>query len=196
MNLIEQAPYFITMLESRLKPNRFQHSLNVAQSAVELAQRFGADEDKAYISGLLHDITKNDSYEKQLQIMEEHGILLTEVEENNPKLWHAISGSLFVQDVFGINDEEIIGAIRFHTTGKAGMTLLEKVIFIADYISAERDYKDVDVMRRLSNISLEQASLYALKFSLSSLSEKQKPIHVDSLAYYNELVIQTSKGLI
>lgn len=196
MNLMEQAPYYITMLESRLKPKRFQHSLNVAQSAVELAQRFGADEDKAYIAGLLHDITKNDSHEKQLQIMEEHGILLSDVEQNNPKLWHAISGSLFVQDAFGITDPEIIGAIRYHTTGKAGMTLLEKVIFIADYISAERDYKDVDVMRRLSKISLEQASLYALKFSLCSLSEKQKPIHVDSLAYYNELVIQTAKGLI
>ena len=196
MNLIEQTPYFITMLESRLKPKRFQHSLNVAQSAVELAQRFGADEDKAYIAGLLHDITKNDSNEKQLQILREHDILLSEVEENNPKLWHAMSGSFFVQDTFGITDPEIIGAIRYHTTGKAGMTLLEKVIYIADYISAERDYHDVEVMRRLSRISLEQASLYALRFSLCSLSEKQKPIHEDSLAYYNELVIQAAKGLI
>lgn len=196
MDLMEQAPYFITMLESRLKPKRFQHSLNVAQSAVELALRFDADADKAYIAGLLHDITKNDSNEKQLQIFEKHGILLSDVEECNPKLWHAMTGSLFVQDVFSITDAEIIGAIRYHTTGKAGMTLLEKVVFIADYISAERDYKDVDVMRRLSTYSLEQASLYALKFSLASLSEKQKPIHPDSLAYYNELVIQTSKGLI
>ena len=196
MNLIEQAPNYITMLECRLKPKRFRHSLNVAQSAVELAQRFGADEDKAYIAGLLHDVTKNDSSEMQLKILEEHGILLSDVEENNPKLWHAMSGSLYVQDALGINDPEIIGAIRYHTTGKDGMTLLEKVIYIADYISAERDYSDVDVMRRLSKISLEQASLYALKFSLCSLAEKQKPIHPDSLAYYNELVIQTSKGLI
>ena len=196
MNLMDQAPVYISFLEDRLKPKRFQHSLNVAQSAVELAARFGADEDKAYIAGLLHDVTKNDSHENQLQILREHDILLSEVEENNPKLWHAMSGSLFVQDHFGVADPEIIGAIRYHTTGKAGMTLLEKVIYIADYISAERDYSDVDVMRRLSKISLEQASLYALKFSLSSLTEKQKPIHPDSLAYYNELVIQTSKGLI
>ncbi len=185
---------YIELLRSRLKEPRFLHSLNVAESAVMLAKRFGADEDKAYLAGLLHDITKNESDENQLQIMESGGIILSKTQRANPKLWHAMSGMVYLRDVLGITDEEVLGAVRWHTTGKAGMTLLEKVVFIADYISAERDYPDADVMRRLSATSLDAAALYALKFSLRHLSEKEKPICEDSVAYYNELIMQKKKG--
>lgn len=184
---------YIELLRGRLKEKRFLHSLNVAASAVELAKRFGANEDKAYIAGLLHDITKNETDENQLQIMESGGIILTETQRNNPKLWHAMSGSVYLKQTLGITDEEILGAVRWHTTGKAGMTLLEKVVFIADYISAERDYPDVDVMRHLAETSLDAAALYALKFSMRNLSEKEKPICEDSVAYYNELIIRKGK---
>ncbi len=184
---------YIELLRGRLKEKRFLHSLNVAASAVELAKRFGANEDKAYIAGLLHDITKNETDENQLQIMESGGIILTETQKNNPKLWHAMSGSVYLKQTLGITDEEILGAVRWHTTGKAGMTLLEKVVFIADYISAERDYPDVDVMRHLAETSLDAAALYALKFSMRNLSEKEKPICEDSVAYYNELIIRKGK---
>jgi nicotinate-nucleotide adenylyltransferase len=185
---------FIELLRSRLRETRFQHSLNVADAAVMLAKKFGADEDKAYLAGLLHDITKNESDENQLQIMESGGIILSKTQRANPKLWHAMSGMVYLRDVLGITDEEVLGAVRWHTTGKAGMTLLEKVVFIADYISAERDYPDADVMRRLSATSLDAAALYALKFSLRHLSEKEKPICEDSVAYYNELIMQKKKG--
>ncbi len=184
---------YIELLRGRLKEKRFLHSLNVAASAVELAKRFGANEDKAYIAGLLHDITKNETDENQLQIMESGGIILTETQKNNPKLWHAMSGSVYLKQTLGITDEEILGAVRWHTTGKAGMSLLEKVVFIADYISAERDYPDVDVMRHLAETSLDAAALYALKFSMRNLSEKEKPICEDSVAYYNELIIRKGK---
>lgn len=184
---------YIELLRGRLKEKRFLHSLNVAASAVELAKRFGANEDKAYIAGLLHDITKNETDENQLQIMGSGGIILTETQKNNPKLWHAMSGSVYLKQTLGITDEEILGAVRWHTTGKAGMSLLEKVVFIADYISAERDYPDVDVMRHLAETSLDAAALYALKFSMRNLSEKEKPICEDSVAYYNELIIRKGK---
>ena len=196
MNYMQNEKKYIELLKERLDEYRFIHSLNVAKSAVLLAEKYGADKDKAYIAGLLHDVTKNDSQEKQLQLINENCIILTNTEQNNPKLWHAISGMCFLKAKLGIDDEEILGAVRYHTTGKAGMTLLEKVIYIADYISEEREYPDVDVMRELSGESLEKASLYALKFSLRSLSKKEKPIHEDSVAYYNELVIQSMKGLI
>ncbi len=187
---------YIALLRGRLKEKRFIHSLNVANAAVMLAKRFGADEDKAYVAGLLHDITKNETDENQLQIMKSGGIILTETQRNNPKLWHAMSGSVYLRKTLGITDEEILGAVRWHTTGKAGMTLLEKVIYIADYISAERDYPDVDVMRRLAETSLDAAALYALKYSMRALSEKEKPICEDSVAYYNELIIRKQKGSI
>lgn len=187
---------YIDLLRSRLKESRFLHSLNVAESAVRLARQFGANEDKAYLAGLLHDITKNETDEKQLQIMKSGGIILSNTQLNNPKLWHAMSGMVYLRDELGIDDAEILGAVRWHTTGKAGMTLLEKVVFIADYISAERDYPDADVMRRLSATSLDAAALYALKFSLRHLSEKEKPICEDSVAYYNELILLKQKGTI
>ena len=187
---------YIDLLKRRLKEPRFVHSLNVADAAVTLADRFGADRDKAYLAGLLHDITKNETDENQLQIMESGGIILSKTQRANPKLWHAMSGMVYLRDVLGITDEEVLGAVRWHTTGKAGMTLLEKVVFIADYISAERDYPDADVMRRLSATSLDAAALYALKFSLRHLSEKEKPICEDSVAYYNELIMQKKKGFV
>ena len=196
--MIDEATktYYLSLLRERLKEKRYIHSLNVADAAVQLAERFGADTEKAYIAGLLHDITKNETDENQLQIMESGGIILSITQQNNPKLWHAMSGMIYLRDTLGITDAEILGAVRWHTTGKAGMTLLEKVVFIADYVSAERDYPDVDVMRRLSETSLDAAALYALKFSLRALSEKEKPICEDSVAYYNELIIRKQKGSI
>ncbi|MCM1363491.1 MAG: bis(5'-nucleosyl)-tetraphosphatase (symmetrical) YqeK [Faecalibacterium sp.] len=189
MSYIERADEFKALLSGRLKEKRYIHSLNVADSAVYLAEKYGGDRDKAYIAGLLHDVTKNEIPDNQLQMLTDNGIILSQTELNNPKLWHAMSGAVYAEKVLGITDKEILGAIRYHTTGKAGMTLLEKIVYIADYISAERDYEDVDVMRELADESLDKAALYALKFSLKSLSKKEKLIHTDSVEFYNELII-------
>ena len=170
MNYMQREEEFVSLLKERLDEYRFIHSLNVAKSAVSLAERYGADKEKAYIAGLLHDVTKNESKENQLQIMKDNGIILSHTEENNPKLWHAISGAVFAEKVLNVTDGEILGAIRYHTTGKDRMTLLEKVIYIADYISEERNYPDVDVMRSLSKESLEKAALYSLNYTMKMLS--------------------------
>ena len=107
----------------------------------------------------------------QLSYLLENKVPLTELEINTPKLYHSICGMAYVEKEFGITDEDILNAVRYHTTGRAGMSLLEKVVYIADYISVERDYDDVDVMRELSlNHGLDEAALYALKFSFKSLS--------------------------
>lgn len=185
----ERRDDLIDLLEKRLKKSRFEHSLNVADSAVSLAVKYGADPEKAYIAGLLHDCTKNESNERQLQFFSDNDIILTEVEKNNPKLWHAMTAPLFAKNELGIIDGDILLAMRYHTTGRAGMSLLEKIVYLADYISAERDYPDVDVVRAFADESLEKAALYTLKYSLKNLSKKEKVIHPDSLAFYNELII-------
>ena len=177
------------LLKERLDEHRYIHSLGVADSAKELALRFGGDEKKAYLAGLLHDITKNETNERQLKLFESDGIILNQVEKNNPKLWHAMTAPVYIKNKLGITDAEILSAVRYHTTGKAGMTLLEKIVYIADYISAERDYPDVDVMRALSCESLEKAALYSLKYTFKKLSQSELVIHPDSLAFYNELII-------
>lgn len=183
------------LLKEKLVEKRYIHSLNVADSARQLAERYGYyDPDKAYFAGLVHDIMKNATKEEQLQIMEKGGIILSRTEKNNPKLWHAMAGECYLRVEMGITDEEILSAVRYHTTGKEGMSLLDKIVYIADYISVERDYHDADVMRELATEKgLDEAALYALKYSFTSLSEKEKLVHTDSVAYYNELIINKNE---
>ena len=169
---------------------RYNHSVNVSEEAVILAKIYGADAEKAYIAGILHDITKEIPKEEQLQIISNGGIILDDVQQNASKLWHSISGSVYVHEQLGISDTDIINSIRYHTTGRAGMSLLEKIIFIADFTSAERSYKDVEIMREKSRISLEDAMLFACKFTICDLSSKGLAIHHDQLDCYNELVLQ------
>lgn len=196
LNLLYESPHvdYKRLLREKLDDYRFLHSLNVAESARTLALMYGGDEEKAYFAGLVHDIMKNATKEEQLQIMKKGDIILTRTEKNNPKLWHAMAGEAYLRTEMGVTDKEILSAVRYHTTGRAGMSLLEKIVYIADYISIERDYPNVDMMRELSAKGLDEAALYALKFSFASLSKKEKLIHTDSVEYYNELIInQTEK---
>lgn len=190
MTYIDRKEEFKAVLKERLDEYRYIHSLNVAESAKELAGIFGADEDKAYIAGLLHDVTKCENREKQLQMLKKGGIILSRTEENNPKLWHAVTAPIYARETLGVEDEEILSSLRYHTTGKANMNLLQMIIYIADYISAERDYPDVELMRTLSKESLEKAALYSLKYTLKKLSKSELVIHEDSLAFYNDLIMK------
>ena len=100
-----------------------------------------------------------------------------------------MSGAVYVKYVMGIGNGEIINAVRYHTTGRAGMSLNEKVVYTADFISAERDYSDVDIMRGLAALSLDKAMEYALRFTIPDLIKKRRTVHPDSVALYNELVL-------
>lgn len=189
---VDPDKQYLEILRARLRPDRFEHSLCVAAEAYRLAQRCGADPDKAYTAGLLHDIMKNTKPQLQLQILKDFDILLDAVEQGSPKLWHARSGAVYVQKVLGVEDEEILTAIRYHTTGRAGMGLLEKVLFLADFTSADRVYDDVDVMRRLVDEDMEQAMRYALGYTVRDLAKKGAPIHPDTVELYNELALKRS----
>ena len=180
------------LLEKRLKPKRYYHSLCVADEALRLAEKYGCDTEKAYLAGLLHDITKNDTQEEHLQILSEFGIMLNDIEKNAEKLWHAISGAAYIEHILGIKDKDIITAVRYHTTARAGMSLLEKVLYLADFTSADRDYDDVDVMRKKVEISIEAALDYALSYTINDLVLRQKPLHLDTVMAYNENLLKGS----
>lgn len=187
---IERCDEFKELLRERLREDRYIHSLGVADSARELARLYGYNEDRAYIAGLLHDITKNEKSENQLKMISDSGIILSCAEENNPKLWHSMSAPVYVRANLGIDDEELLDALRYHTTGRAGMTLLDMIVYIADYISAERNYPDVEVMRSLAKESLEKAALYSLKYTFNKLSDCELVIHNNSLEFYNDLILK------
>ena len=177
------------IIKSRMSEYRYKHSVNVSKEAVRLAKKYGANEEKAAIAGILHDITKENSKDEQLQIMSDGGIILDNVQKSSSKLWHGISGSIYIRDNLGITDEDILNAIKYHTTGRAGMSVLEKVIFVADFTSEERDYSGISTIRKKANKSLEDAMLYGLQFTLKDLSKRALIIHPDALACYNEIVL-------
>ena len=183
------------IIKSMMSEDRYNHCVNVSKEAVKLAKRYDGDEEKAAVAGILHDITKEMPKEEQLQIMHDSDIILDDIQKNAPKLWHGISGSVYIKKHFGIEDEDILNAICYHTTGRAGMSLLEKIIFVSDFTSEERTYKGVATMRKKSRKSLEDAMLYGFKFTFSDLSSRELAIHPDELACYNEIVLNNpTKG--
>ncbi len=178
---------YIDLLRPRLTEKRFRHSLAVADRAEELAKKYGADPLLARTAGILHDIMKDTPSNVQLQIQKEFGILMDTVTESSPQLWHAVTGAAFLEQVLGL-PEAIVSAVRYHTTGRAAMTSLEKVVYLADFTSADRDYPDVDTMRTLSDTDADAAMLYALQYTITDLTRKKKAIHPDTLYAYNALV--------
>lgn len=181
---------FKAVIKQKLDEYRYHHSLCVADSARALAKKYGADAEKAYTAGLLHDVTKNASKEEHASLCKKYNLELTPLEATSPKLWHAMTGALFVEYELGVSDEEIITAVRYHTTGRANMSLLEKVIFTADFISADRSYSGVEEMRVFAQNSLEQAMLEGLKFTIKELMDANRAIHPDTLSAYNDIVMK------
>jgi nicotinate-nucleotide adenylyltransferase len=179
----------IDIIAKRETPYRFRHSLAVAEEAARLARKYGADEAKARTCGLLHDIFKDADGDAQLQILKEFDIIADEVTRAAPKLWHACAGAAFMEHILGFSDREMIDAVRYHTTARAGMCLLEKILYLADFTSADRNYPDVDVMRRLTDESIEAGMLYSLRYTIRELLEKGAPVHPDTLAAYNALLL-------
>lgn len=176
------------ILKSRLNEKRYYHSLCVADEAKRLALKYGGDAEKCYLAGLLHDITKNTPDEEHLQIFKSFGIMLNDIEKSARKLWHAMSGEAYIKNVLGIDDAELLDAVRYHTTAKKNMSLTAKILYLADFTSLDRDYDDVEVIRALVDKSIEDAMVYALKYSINDLLEQSKAVHFDTLEAYNEVI--------
>ena len=181
----------IAFLEKRLSKKRFQHSVNVARAAKLLAANYGEDIDKAYFAGLLHDICKEDPWEEQRRLMLAGDFAPDLAELHSRKLWHGIAGAYFIQTEFGVEDRDILNAVRFHTVGRAGMSRLEEIIYIADMISEERDYKGVGKMRKLAYENLQLAMLEALRDAASSVLKKGGMLPVYTIEAYNSYLLKT-----
>lgn len=179
-----------TVIRPFLSEKRFRHSRCVRDAAVLLARKYGADEQKAAAAGILHDVMKDLPRGEQLERMERYGICLTPLERSSPKLWHAMLGAAFLKNKLQIEDPEIVDAVRFHTTGRADMTLLEKVLFVADFVSEDRDYPGVEKLRAAAREGLEQAAVEGIVFTVCDLADKRRPIHPDTIAAYNDMILK------
>lgn len=161
---------------SYLKHKRIPHVLGTEQEAIRLAERYGADVEKARVGALLHDCTKKLDMEAQLALCRHYGIQLDELEQKALKLLHAKTGAAIARDVFGV-DEEIYSAILWHTTGHANMTLLEKILYLADYIEPSRDFPGVDKLRAVCYKDLDAGLLMGLEMTIGEMNAMGNPVH-------------------
>lgn len=176
-------------IKNKLSQKRYNHSMQVAEQAKKLALKYGADADKAYIAGMLHDIMKEVSYEDTLKYCDEHGIKLTNLERNTYKILHGIAGADYIRQNCNINDVDIINSVRYHVTARAGMSLLEKIVYLADFTSNDRNFDGVDNLRTAVQINIDTGMQAALSFTIKELLDKGNCyIHPDTLEAYNDII--------
>lgn len=172
MSRYEEFDAYEKLIKDRLSKKRFNHSMNVAEACYDLAKKNGADEKRCYLAGLLHDIMKEESKELQREMTVNSGLSPDPAECETPALWHAVAGAAYVRDELKISDAEIIGAIRFHTIGCAQLTLLQKIVYLGDMISDDRDYKDIDKFRKICYDDINIAMSVALTYNIESVCKK------------------------
>lgn len=168
---------------------RYEHTLGVAFTAASLAMRYGTDVKQAQVAGLLHDCAKCMTNEERLSICKKNKLEVTPVEKANPFLLHAKVGAFLAKEKYGIQDEEILSAVRFHTTGRPNMTLLEKIVFTADYIEPSRKTApNLDEVRTLAFQNLDMALCKILSDTLDYLDtvdQEIDPMTKETYDYYN-----------
>lgn len=184
--LYPKDPEDLAFLRRYIRPlmtdYRYNHSLGVEKQAVALARLYGVDERKAAVAGILHDVCKDMPKGPLLQCILESGIMGGIDFGVSPQLIHSYAGALYLQSHMDIHDPEIIGAVRYHTTARAGMTLMETVIYLADLTSEDRTYPDIEVMRRLCREDRKAAMAYALRYIVGELTRKGRQICPDTIA--------------
>ena len=178
------------IIKSLMSEKRYIHCLNVSRKAGELAKEYGGDIKKAKLAGLLHDITKERTPQEQFEMADKFGILVTNFEKAAIKLMHSKTGRAYVENILKIDDADLLNSISYHTTGRAGMSKLEKIIFLADFISDERDFEGVEETRKQAAQGLEEGVLSGLKYVIKEIADSEKAIHPDTIAAYNELTLK------
>ncbi len=176
-------------LKKTLKPKRYQHSMGVAKTAKKLAVRFGADADKAYLAGMLHDCAKLPDMKDQLKLAAKYGMEFDEITARCPAVIHAPLGARHAREEYGVDDVEILDAIEFHTVGRADMTLMDKIIYVADMIEPTRDFRGVGKLRRLAGKNIDDAFIACLKESIEHNAKKESVIHPNTLEAWNYMML-------
>ena len=175
-------------LKEKLSKNRYEHSLRVANYCKRLAQIYKADENKAYLSGLVHDCAKNLEEYYMLNKKVNSDIILDIEEKNNLKIQHAPIGAAVCKNLYGIFDNEIISAVRYHTTARENMSLIEKILFISDKIEPNREYDTVEELRKIVDYDIDKAIIKFLNDSFEYLEKNSQKIHPLSVKARDYLV--------
>lgn len=169
----DSARQLTQAMKKELDEKRYRHTLSVAHTAASMAMCHGLDPYKAYLAGLLHDCAKCIPHDKKSSLCAKYGLPVNDAEEANPDLLHAKLGSHLARAKYGIEDEEILSAILYHTTGKTAMSVFEQIIYIADYIEIYRKpLPNMEKARKLAFQDLNACMLVILESTLTFLEEK------------------------
>src|SRR3954469_17774241 len=183
----------LKIVKKQLTDHRYQHTVGVMETAISLANKYGVDEKKAELAAIFHDYAKFRDKEEMYSIIVEQQ-MNKELLEYNTELWHAPVGAYLVQKEAGVTDLEVLDAIRYHTSGRPNMTLLEKIIYLADYIEPGRHFPGVEEVREMAKKDLNQALIQALKNSIGFLMRKNQLVFPLTFHTYNDLVNQEARG--
>ncbi|MBZ9688224.1 bis(5'-nucleosyl)-tetraphosphatase (symmetrical) YqeK [Clostridium estertheticum] len=175
-------------LQLNLSESRLKHSLGVSETAVTLAVKYGENIESARIAGLVHDCAKNMKAHQLMKMASEHKIHIDEIYTNNPSILHGVVGSLIAREVMEIQDDDILKAIRYHTTGRKNMSILEKIIYISDYIEPLRKFEGVEALRTLSYINLDAAVIQSLENTIIYVISQKELLHIDTIDARNYLL--------
>lgn len=193
--MVYSREQLLDIVSAQMPAKRWEHVKGVMETSVMLARRFGGDPVKADLAALLHDVAKFWPIEKQQTIMIENG-LNPELLEHDKQLLHAEIGAFVAQRDYGVMDEEVLDAIRYHTSGRVGMTKLDKIVCLADYMEPGRSFPGVDRIRELAEHSLEEALMAGFDSTITFLVEKQKGIFPLTVLARNDLIKQFKRKTI
>ncbi|NMB98017.1 MAG: HD domain-containing protein [Clostridiaceae bacterium] len=178
-------------LKLSISPRRYKHSESVMEVAVKLAKKYGADVNKATIAGLLHDCAKGRTEMELIELCKKFNIQIDEYKKMHPELLHSEVGAFIAKTDYGIEDQEILNAVRYHTMGRENMSLMEKIIFIADYIEPGRKFSGVEAIRKLAYNDIDKSILKALDTTLVHLIKIGGIIHPDTIKTRNYFLSMT-----
>ncbi|MDD4296642.1 MAG: bis(5'-nucleosyl)-tetraphosphatase (symmetrical) YqeK [Ruminiclostridium sp.] len=182
-------------LKKELSLSRYQHSIGVMEESVKLANHYNIDNKKAEIAGLLHDCAKHLNNVESVKLIEENGIQLDEIQKNTPSLYHGILAPIIAAKHYDIMNQEILDALYWHSTGRAGMTPLEKIVFVADYIEPCRNFDNILHMRKIAYDDINKCILMVTDLSIRHVLSKGDLLHPDTVSTRNEALFKVKQGI-
>lgn len=183
-----------SFLRQNLTEKRFVHTIGVAETAKSLAEKWGADSDSAFLAGLVHDCAKEIPADDAILHLTKYGYRVDEIERQAPALLHAPLGSFMAKEVFGIDDKAVIDAIMYHTTGRPQMSILEKIIYVADFTEPARTYPEAEKIRRLSYEDIDKAVLKEADMVIKFTVDRGRVIHPNTVYARNYYLTLINEG--
>ena len=182
-------------IKENLKEDRYKHTLGVVETSKALAKANNIEENRAEIAALIHDCAKNMPIDTLFRILEENSQGIDEIEKKAPQLLHGKVGAIIGKNIMHIEDEEILSAVKYHTTGKKDMTILEKIIYIADYIEPNRSFSGVEELRKLTFENLDKGVVVGIDNTIKYILKQGGLIHPNTIEARNYLIINNKEVL-